>query len=172
MNRAVMIVALCACAMFQAILPSWAAMGQAKPPLLLGAVMYYALSRSNTQGVEAAVLGGLLQDSLGPIPHGYSVLAFASIALLVCHYRERVFSEHWFTHVLMGIGASAWVTLALFLLLKGGGLRTGVGFSFVLSKALGMGMLGLVVFPLVYAVIDKLDRALGNVSRLSGGRAA
>lgn len=172
MNRAVMIVALCLCAMLQAIFPSWVAMGQAKPPLLLGAVLYYALSRDNFQGVEAAVLAGLLQDSLGPIPHGYSVLAFTSIAVLVNHYRERVFSEHWFTHAMMGIGASTWVTLILYLLLTGGGLREGVGFPFVLSKALGMSLLGLVVMPVTYRLIHKLDRAVGNLRTGPGGHPA
>lgn len=166
-----MIASLCLCAMLQAILPDWAAMGQAKPPLLLGAVLYYALSRADFQVLEAAILAGLLQDSLGPIPIGYSVLAFVSIALLVNHYRERVFSDHWFTHAIMGIGASAWMTLALYVLLKGSGVRSGVGFPFVMSKALGMSLLGLVVIPSVYHVIHRMDRALGNVHPTPGGHA-
>jgi len=168
MNRLVLIVSLLACAMLQAILPPWASMGQAKPPLILGAVLYYALSRDNLQVVESAILGGWLQDGLGPIPLGFSSLAFVSIALLVNHYRERVFSDHWFTHMIMGIGASAWVTLVLYLLLVGGGHRVGLPFSFALSKALGMSMLGVVCMPATYWAIEKLDRSMGNLDPHSG----
>lgn len=162
MSRLVLWVCMFGCAMLQAILPAWAALGQAKPPLLLGAVLYYALSRDNLQVVEAAILAGLLQDSLGPIPHGYSVLGFLTVALLVNHYRERVFADHWFTHAILGIGSSTLVCLLLYVLLVGGGPRAGVGFPFVLSKALGMSLLGLVVFPAVYKTIERLDRWLGT----------
>jgi len=164
-NRLVLWVSMFFCAMIQAILPAWSELGQAKPPLLLGAVLYYALSRDDLQVVESAVLAGLLQDSLGPIPHGFSVLAFVIVALLVNRYRERVFGDHWFTHVMIGIGSSALVCFILYLLLVGGGLRTGVGFAFVLSKALGMSLLGMVIIPLVYKIIESLDFHLGNVSR-------
>lgn len=169
MNRLVLIVSLLGCAMLQAILPAWAAMGQAKPPLLLGAVLYYALSRENLQVVESAILAGLLQDGLGGIPIGFSCLAFVSIALLVNHYRERVFSDHWFTHMMMGIGASTWITLVLYVLLVGSGERVGIAFSFALSKALGMSLLGVVCMPATYWVIEKLDRSMGNVTHTSRG---
>lgn len=165
MNRLVLWASIFTCAVIQAVMPAWHSLGQAKVPLLLGAVLYYSLSRNNLQVIEAAILAGLLQDSLGPIPYGYSVLAFVSVGLLINHYRDRVFGEHWFTHVMMGVGSSALVTLILYLLLVGSGLRNGVGFSFVMSKSLGMSLLGIVVFPLVYFSIEKLDRALGNVHR-------
>jgi rod shape-determining protein MreD len=164
-NRLVLWVSLLLCAILQAMLPAWGTLGNAKPPLLLGAVLYYALSRGNHQVVEAAVLAGLLQDSLGLIPHGYSVLAFCATALLANHYRDRVFADHWFTHVMLGIGSSTLSTLLLWLMLSGAGLRSELGFHFALSKALGMSLLGLVVFPLVYKAIHHLDLLLGNPVR-------
>jgi rod shape-determining protein MreD len=165
MNRLVLWASLLACAMIQAILPAWQSMGQAKPPLLLGAVLYYALSRNNLQVVEAALLAGLLQDSLGPIPHGFSVFAFVFVALLVNQYRERIFGDHWFTHVILGVGASVLVTLILYILLMGIGLRRDLTFSFVMTKAFGMSLMGIVIFPLVYKIIDTLDLSLGNRQR-------
>ncbi len=168
MNRLVLIVSLLTCAMLQAILPAWVSMGQAVPPLILGAVLYYALSRDNLQVVESAIIGGCLQDALGKIPFGFSCLAFVSIALLVNHYRERVFSDHWFTHMIMGIGASAWVTLILYFLLVGGGHRVGLPFSFAMSKALGMSLLGVVCMPITYWAIEKLDRSMGNLEPQPG----
>jgi len=165
MNRLVLWVSLLSCATLQAVLPAWQSLGQAKAPLLLGAVLYYALSRSGFQVLEASLLAGLLQDSLGPIPHGFSVIAFVCVALLLNHYRDRVFAEHWFTHVMLGVGSSVIVTLLLYVLLVGAGQRTGVSFSFVMTKALGMSLLGIVAIPLVYKSIETLDRALGNVQR-------
>ncbi|MGA0333273.1 MAG: rod shape-determining protein MreD [Kiritimatiellia bacterium] len=165
MNRLVLWTSMITCAILQAVIPSWQSLGQAKVPLLLGAVLYYALSRDSLQVLEAAILAGILQDSLGPIPHGFSVLAFTAVALLINHYRDRVFGEHWFTHVMMGVAASALVTLLLYVLLVGAGLRGGVPFSFVLTKSLGMSLLGIVVFPLVFAAIRKLDLAVGNQTR-------
>jgi len=165
MNRLVLWASILTCAMLQAVLPAWQTLGQAKAPLLLGAVLYYALSRNNLQVIEASILAGVLQDSLGPIPHGFSVIAFLSVGLVVNHYRDRVFGEHWFTHVMLGVGSSVMVTLSLYLLLVGSGLRAGVPFSFALSKSLGMSLLGVVTFPLVYVCMDKLDVAVGNVNR-------
>lgn len=165
MNRLVLWVVLLSCATVQAMVPAWQSFGQAKPPLLLGAVIYYALSRTGFQVLEASILAGLLQDSLGPIPHGFSVLAFVAVGLLVNHYRDRVFGEHWFTHMMLGIACSVLVTIILYLLLVGAGLRTGVSFSFVMTKALGMSLLAMVLVPAVYKSIEKLDRSLGNLSR-------
>ncbi len=165
MNSLVLWASIFCCAMIQAVIPAWHHLGQAKVPLLLGAVLYYALSRHGFEVLEAAFLAGILQDSLGPIPIGYSVLAFVGVGLLVHQYRDRVFGEHWFTHIMMGIGASVLVTLVLYLLLVGSGLRSGVGFAFVLTKSLGMSLLGIVAFPLVYKSIETLDRSLGNLKR-------
>ena len=163
MNRLVMFVALILCALVQAVLPAWTAMGQAKPPVLLGGVLYYALTRNDRQVIEAAVLAGILQDSLGPIPMGFSVIAFLPVALLTHHFRDRVFGDHWFTHMALGVASACLVTFILYLLLVSGGYRTGIRIPFVLSKAVGMSLLGLIFIPLVFKTIERLDHQLGNV---------
>lgn len=163
MNRLLMGVALCVCAMAQAVLPVWNGMGMAKPPLLLAGVLYYALSRDNFQVVESAVLAGILQDSLGPIPLGFSVLAFLAVALLLHTFRERVFAESAVAQIMLGAAASTLVSFILFTLLVGGGHRSGVTASFVLSKSLGMAVMGILVFPLVYRILAGLDVRLGNI---------
>jgi len=167
MNRLVLLVSLALCAILQAILPSWVGMGQAKAPLLLGGVLYYALTRDGFQVVEAAVVAGLLQDSLGPMPLGYTSLAFCVVALLTNHYRDRVFGDHWITHVLLGVAAAILVTFIQYLLLVGGGHRA-LRLPFVLSKALGMSLLGIGVIPLVFKLIERLDYKLGNVELREG----
>lgn len=161
MNRLFMFSILFLCAMIQAIAPSWAGMGQAKPPLLLGVVLYYALTRQDSLVLECAILAGLLQDSLGPIPHGFTVMAMVTVALLINTYRDRIFAEHWFTHIMLGIASSALVSLMLYILLVSTGLRSGVQLSFALSKALGMSLLGMVMIPAVYWMLDHLELQLG-----------
>ena len=161
MNRLVMIVSLCLCAILQAILPPWLAMGQAKAPLLLAGVVYYALTRGTRQMAEAALLGGILQDSLGPIPLGFSVLAFLGVAVLVNQFQERIFAESVLTHVIAGMAAPVLVSMCLYVLLVSGGYRAGVPFSFVMSKALGMSILGMGAFPMVFLLIRGLDDRLG-----------
>lgn len=161
MTRLFLFFALFVCAMIQAIAPAWAAMGQAKPPLLLGVVLYVALTREGSLVLETAVIAGLLQDSLGPIPHGFSVLAMVVVALLVNLYRDRVFGDHWFTHVSLGVASSALVSLLLYITLVSTGLRSGVHFSFVMSKALGMSLLGMVLIPVIYEALRRLEIQLG-----------
>ncbi|MCC5844231.1 MAG: rod shape-determining protein MreD [Verrucomicrobia bacterium] len=161
MNRLLMIVGLCLCAIVQAILPPWLAMGQAKAPLLLAGVVYYALTRGTLQMAEAAMLGGLLQDSLGPIPLGFSVVAFAGVAILIHQFQDRIFADSFLTHVLTGFMAPVLVSIILYVLLVSGGYRAGVPFSFVMSKTLGMSLLGLVTFPLVFRFIRASEERLG-----------
>lgn len=156
-----MIVSLCLCAIVQAILPPWLVMGQAKAPLLLAGVVYYALTRGIRQMTEAAMLGGLLQDSLGPIPLGFSMIAFAAVALLLHQFQDRIFPESLLTQLLAGIVSPVGVSLILYVLLVSGGHRAGVPFTFVLSKALGMALLGLVTFPAVIHLIRAMETGLG-----------
>lgn len=47
-----------------------------KPPLLLGVAIYYAMRREAGWGLLAAVWCGALEDGLGPVPGGASLLAF------------------------------------------------------------------------------------------------
>ena len=162
MTRMVMVFALMLCALFQAILPEWTSMGQAKAPILLGGVLYYALTRDGFLVVEAAFMAGIFQDSLGPIPFGFSVIAFCFVALLSNHFRDRVFSESWVTHVLIGMTAALIVTLILYILLVSSGERV-LPLGFVSSKAWGTAFLGVPAIPLTFKAIEWLDVKLGNV---------
>ncbi len=47
-----------------------------KPPLLLGVAVYYAMRREAGWGLLAAVWCGALEDGLGPVPGGASLLFF------------------------------------------------------------------------------------------------
>lgn len=161
MTRLLMWVCLFLCALVQAILPPWLAMAQARVPLLLAGVVYYALTCNTLRVSEAVILGGLLQDSLGPIPLGFSLLAFAGIAFLIHSFQDRIFADSLLTHVLSGFMAPVLMSFALYVLLVSGGHRTGVPFSFVMTMTLGHSLLGMVTFPVVFRLIRGSERALG-----------
>lgn len=52
---------------------------RAKIPAMLGVAVYYAMRREARWGVLAAVWCGVLEDGLGPVPGGVSLLAFAGV---------------------------------------------------------------------------------------------
>ncbi len=162
MTILLMVFSLVCAAVLQALLPPWAWLGQAGVPFLLSVVLYYALERGYGVMLAAAIAGGLLQDALGMIPLGYSSFCFCVAALVVERYRESVFVGQWLTHVVFGALASAGVTLGLALLLGAGGLAAPNPGRVVL-KTVGALLLGALVVPLVFHVIDSLDRLLGNV---------
>jgi rod shape-determining protein MreD len=162
MNLLVLVVAVVLCALAQALLPSWEFLGGAKPPVLLGAVIYYALVRPRGLAVTAALLAGLLQDSLDQIPLGFSAWTFCVLAILVTHYQRKIFGNHWVTHMMLGAAASAGMVFTLYaLLLTRGTLERPL--SSAVAMALGVMVLGLFVIPLVFKLVERLDHIVGNL---------
>lgn len=162
MNLIVLVVSVIACALCQALLPPWEFLGNAKPPILLGAVMYYALARPRGLAVTAAILAGLLQDALDQIPLGFSVWTFVVLAILVTHYQNKIFGNHWVTHMMLGALASVGMVLTLYvLLLARGTLERSFGSAF--AMALGVMVLGLFFIPMVFLLMERLDHRMGNL---------
>ena len=56
-----------------------------KPPMLLGVATYYAMRREAAWGLLAALWCGALEDGLGPVPAGASLLAFLGAWALCFH---------------------------------------------------------------------------------------
>ena len=61
---------------------------RAKIPALLGVAVYYAMRREAAWGVLAACWCGVLEDGLGPVPGGVSLLVFAGDPIALCHGRR------------------------------------------------------------------------------------
>ena len=95
-------VLLVAAGLLQDFIPGALVLGQVKAPILLAVVLYYALAHSRTTFLWAAILGGILQDSLSLVPIGYSALAFCLVGLLAHRYREVLFTRSPATAVLVG----------------------------------------------------------------------
>ena len=168
MNIIVMGLALMGAVMVEMLCPVWIFMGQAKPPLVMSVVLYYALNRPLALMLSAAVLGGVLNDSINALPLGYSSLCLVGIGLVARSYRDVVFSGRWITHMVFGAMAGVGLTLVLFGLLwltdSGGREMSGVWVSL---KVLGVGIYSVALVPVVCRVMERLDHMVGNMGVVS-----
>ncbi len=142
-------------ALAQLLCPPLALLGQAKPPLLLAAVLYYALNRETGPLLLCALLAGLAHDLLGGVPPGWSVALYGLAGLAVGRFRTLVLTESAATAAFFGALGGAVLTAVTWLLLGPVGR--------VAVKALCAGLLGGLVAPLVFVVTRRLDQWVGNV---------
>lgn len=162
MKVLLMYFSLVGAAVLQAVFPTWRWLGHAHVPVLLGVVLYYALEHSRGMMLQAAVLAGLLQDALGMIPLGYSSFCFIVVAVIASKFKDIVFVHELVTHMLFGALCSAGVTLALYGLLSREDL-VALGFGWALWKTAGSLLLGAILVPLTFELLEAADRMLGNV---------
>lgn len=162
MTWVVMIIMLLCAALMQTAVPGAAVCGQARMPLLLGVVLYYALQRETAVMFVAALGAGLLQDALSPIPMGYSAFCYCMAGWLASRFRRVVLTEAAVTQGFFGAVASAGMTAALFLLMARKGMM-GHPLHRLMARILCSGVLGLLSVPLLFLVIGRLDRVVGNV---------
>ncbi len=154
-------VLLCA-AIVQSLLPSFICLGQSRPPLLLAVVLYYALRREDDITLVAGLQAGFFQDILDKGPLGYSALIFCIIGWTAGRFRRVVVVESLITQVFFGFIAGGVVVLGGYLMLRGTEF-TGCRPSWVLVKMFGVSILSMICTPVVFLMISKLDRLLGNI---------
>ncbi len=162
MTVLVMAIVLSVCALAQLLCPPLALLGQAKPPLLLAAVLYYALNRETGPLLLCALLAGLAHDLLGGVPPGWSVALYGLAGLAVGRFRTLVLTESAATAAFFGALGGAVLTAVTWLLLARAG-RAVWPVGRVAVKALCAGLLGGLVAPLVFVVTRRLDQWVGNV---------
>lgn len=164
MNLVIMSVALLIAAVAQQVLPGLTLLGQAKAPIVLSVVLYYALHRSLALVVTAAIAGGVLCDSLEAMPMGSSTTVFCILGIGAWFYRDVVFSARGVTHMVFGLLAGLGLTFGLYaiLLISEESLRE-VSWLWVALKAIGTALLGMILAPIVFAVLERLDRLTGNI---------
>ena len=162
MTLLVLVFALLTGVVLQALLPAtWAWLGAAQAPILLGVVLYVALAHDQRLLLFCALAAGLLQDALGQIPLGYSSFGFGLAGLVAHRYREEVFSHEGLTHALFGAAAGGLVTLVLYGLLRNNG-SVHLSAAWALKKAAGAALLGALVTPAVCWLLTHLERRLGS----------
>ncbi|MDA0991039.1 MAG: rod shape-determining protein MreD [Verrucomicrobia bacterium] len=163
MTALVMLMGLVVASVLQTELPAVTLMGQAKVPLLLCVVIYYALERNHLVMLLAGVAAGFLQDALSLVPLGYSSTCFCLCGWLMSLFRRLVLTDSWMTQIIFGLAGAMMVTLLQFLLLLQSGL-VDLPFSTVILKVLGTAVFGGIAAPFVYAGLGVLDRTCGNVA--------
>ncbi len=164
MNLVIMVSALLIGAVTQHVLPGLLLLGQAKAPLVLCIVLYYAIHRSLALLLASAIAGGMLCDSLEALPTGYSVVVFCVLGTITWLCRNAVFSAR-ATHMALGLLAGLGLTLGLYglLLISAENLRQ-VSWLWIISKAIGTAVLGMIVAPIIFAILEWLDRLTGNIT--------
>jgi len=85
---AVVTVAVTLLAVVQSVLPGWAALGEAKMPLLSLAVVYAGLHLSPASAVGIGVFAGLLQDALSALPIGVSCVVYVVLAGILARHAD------------------------------------------------------------------------------------
>lgn len=161
MTVAIMFFLLLVGALLQSLSPAVAVLGLSKPPLLPAVVLYYALVHSRGMTVWAAILAGIIQDSMSLFPVGYSSLCFMAFGLLVVGTRETLFRDSWFTVSALGALLAALTVLTLYGMLSLNALANDMPFWWVALKMGGNALLGLVVAPVVWWIASSLERHVG-----------
>lgn len=160
MNLLALVFSLLVAALVQALIPTTRWTGYAPVPVMASVGLYYALLRPRAILLAAAVGAGLVEDSLGQMPLGYSVFCYCVMGLLVEHFRDSLLVRQWTTHAMLGLLANLGLTLALMLLLAKDGLIVPDLLHTVL-RLVGALLLGAVTAPVVVAALESLEQTLG-----------
>ena len=144
----------------QAAVPAWRHMGQPAFPILLGVVLYAALNKKARYFVAAALLAGLVEDSLSLAPLGYSACAFLAAGGLALLLRKEFFADK--AHVVSWFGAlcAATSTGTMAVLLRAKGLVALSGGE-IFWRMAGSAVLGAILIPVLFGLIRGLERRLG-----------
>ncbi len=161
MTAAIMIFLLLMGGLLQSLIPASAFLGLSKPPFLMAVALYYALAHPRVTAVMAAILAGIIQDSMSLLPVGYSSLCFVLFGLFLAETREKLFGDSLFTMAFLGAILGALTTLGLYLMLSLNSLVESIPFWWVILKMGGTALLGLGVAPLVWCVAALLERHVG-----------
>ncbi len=147
------------------VIPSCVFLGQAKIPVLMSIVIYYAMNRSAGLMLIAAMVGGILHDSLSAFPLGYSSLCFCVIGVVVKRYRNIVFNRKWITYMFFGALSGIALSAALYVLLAMTKpcVREASVFRVILQTA-WVGIFGMVLTPPVFGVMRQFDLLVGNIT--------
>ncbi len=146
----------------QTMLPAYAVLGEVKIPILLSFIIYYSLNRNIQTMLIAALLAGVLQDSLSLSPLGYSSAIFILVGWVISRYRGLVVADSFMTPIVFGAISGIVVTLMQALLLASNGIINITPF-WVLLRMLGSGFLCALITPIIFLLAKMLDRAIGNV---------
>lgn len=161
MTAGIMIFLLLVGGLLQSLVPASSLLGLSKPPFLMAVALYYALAHSRGMAVIAAILAGIIQDSMSLLPVGYSAFCFVIFGVILAETREKLFGDSLLTVAILGAGLGALTTLCLFLMLSLNSLADSIPLWWVVLKMGGTALLGFCAAPLVWWSAATLERHVG-----------
>lgn len=141
----------------QAVAPTSFWLGETKPPVLLGIVIYCALMRERSVMLSAACLSGLFQDALSMIPLGYSSFCFCSIGWCIERWKDHLYTLHVVTHVFLGAVAHIALLWMLYAFLYMTGRHMPLNVPEGILKNVGAFVGGGTIVPLVFYIMRYMD---------------
>lgn len=160
MGVLVMVLVLLAACVVQAGLPAMGFLGGAKWPVIPAVVLYYALRRGRGYSIAAAILAGVVVDSLSLAPAGGSLVSYILLSAVLWYVREWVDADSPVVQCALGGTMLFLVTLVSGWWLARRGMLAMTPWG-VFGRAVGTGVLGCAAAPLVIAFAGRLDRAAG-----------
>jgi rod shape-determining protein MreD len=161
-NAAVMVFAVIVAAALHAARPAAGLLGAVPLNPVLGIVIYYALLHGRREMLAAAMVGGLVEDSMGLMPLGYSSFCYCAIGWAAGSYRDVVHVTEPVTYAVFGMAGAACVSLAEWgLLAKDGLVQPDV--LFIAARTAAAALSAALVVPAVFAALLWIDRGVGNL---------
>lgn len=146
----------------QALVPTWAHLGEPAFPILLGVVLYVATHKKARHFIWVALAAGVLADAMSLVPFGVSSLSFLASATVAMVLREDFYPDRALVAMVLGALCTAVSTLALGLLLRIKGMTT-LAAGDILVRMGGSAVLGAVIMPLLFGLLRAMERRLGTL---------
>ena len=157
----VMVVAVVIAAILQELVPAFSA-AHVKVPCLLGVAVYYAMCREPGYGVMAAVWCGVLQDGLGNIPYGVSLISFCVISLLCILVLRRQLPENTVSCMIVGMAGGFMTQVLQYAALVWSGQYAVLPFLFLMLRAAAVAAVSGLTAGIVALIVRHMDCVSGN----------
>jgi rod shape-determining protein MreD len=155
-RRALMLLIIVLGALLQQLLPGVAVLGGMKPPILGAMALYHALHKGVPDLWIAVFFAALLQDGLSHGSFGPALLTFPSLSLLLYRFRNEIFTEGLVTQLFIG-ALMGFCTAFVIVVFHSAVGQLIVQPRLVFLRLLGETLLGLVTFPLVARIVQRIE---------------
>lgn len=142
---------------------------RAKIPALMGVAVYYAMRREPHWGLAAAVWCGVLEDGLGPVPLGASLLAYLGAWALCFRVLRPQVEEGALSCALAGAALAPALLLVQYLALRLAGGYPARPASFLACRLLAGGFCGGAAALAAALALRGLDWISANVGLEEAG---
>jgi len=137
-------------------------------PLLLCLMIVITLEADRPHALYAALLAGLIHDSLSPAPLGVSIPFFVLIAIGLCIIREEIFVDQLITYAILGGITSLLKTFYFAIVFSLGKIRPVCITDIVIGLTGGL-LAAALLAPGVFLVVSPFRRAFSPDSQRRAG---